>query len=702
MLFRSRPRLRGWTALMVAAVAFSSPGLVATAQDDFGVMAGMESGKIAVRDGATAAPIVMQRNLPLWEDNAGGVSLAPTTEFVPQATGYDVIYTFRNNSTSPKKQGQIRVGVFTLGPELMVFEGGWKDGREREQVAEGYKVFTRFYPLNMYSPVWMLRDDHYAVGVSVQYPMLEYKHDLRFAMRKSAGATANGEGGPGWWLEIRFSKPATEPAGEGMLYEAVINPGETRRYVVSVRATDNTSEWIRTMKPYRDFFRSTYGGVRYDRKPKPVNAITLAVDESASPENPYGWNMAAQRSPEIHGWSKWVDDISTRTGWQGYMLWKPTGVFLRSTDLNFPFQFTSRWMDNERLRSALDSKTGFPALIRRTRGELGFWWGRSCQVMFNWDDGRYEPLDPDNPDHVEACRKEVGLAARAGATMVGLDTFSHKYTPIWKLYPWLQRMQFMFPQMRFVIEPITCDVMHTLAPTFLRGYADKEPVSEIEDLYQIKGPHMMADFLLPGHEIWAGFRYLGHRNYFGIEPTTERILSDMRRYASYGQVPVFFVDMPLSHEIEASESWLTSIPADLQIPREQWKYLPPISLTISPTGDAGLVDDATRDDDASNQLPASGMGETPNSQSPRGPDEQMMTRSMMMGDGRGPVLSHTDVLGALTRASSTRLGGVQAPPPSLPAQIRTGNERLGQQRLPLIFTGRAPKQSTVVVAPTDD
>jgi len=202
---------------MVAAVAFSSPGVAATAQDDFGVMAGMESGKIAVRDGATAAPIVMQRNLPLWEDNAGGVSLAPTTEFVPRATGYDVIYTFQNNSTSPKKQGQIRVGVFTLGPELMVFEGGWKDGRERAQVAEGYKVFTRFYPLNMYSPVWMLRDNRYAVGVSVQYPMLEYKHDLRFAMRKSAGATANGEGGPGWWLEIRFSKPATGPAGEGML-----------------------------------------------------------------------------------------------------------------------------------------------------------------------------------------------------------------------------------------------------------------------------------------------------------------------------------------------------------------------------------------------------------------------------------------------------------------------------------------------------
>jgi hypothetical protein len=701
-------RIRQWTTSLLATLAIATPATVARAQDDFAVMAGLESGKIAVRDASNAAPLVMQRNLPLWEDNSGGIALAPTTEFIPQPTGYDIIYTYQNNSTAPKKQGQFRVGVFTLGPEIDVMEGGWKDARERHQSAEGYKIFARYYPLNMYSPIWTMRDDRYAVGVAVQYPLLEYKHDLRFTMRKSAGAAASGEGGPGWWLEVRLSKPLTEPAGEGILYDAIIQPGETRRYVVNVRVTDRSDEWVRTLTPYRDFFRNTYGGVRYDRKPAPVNAITLAVDESASPENPYGWNMAAQRSPEVHGWSKWVDDIGSRTGWGGYMLWKPTGVFLRNTELNFPFQFTSRWLENDNLRSALDSKTGFPAIIRRTRGELGFWWGRSCQVMLGWDDGHFEPLDPDNPIHVEACRKEVALAARSGATMIGLDTFSHKYTPIWKLYPWLQRMQFMFPQMRFVIEPITCDVMHTLAPTFLRGYADKEVVTSQEDLYQIKGPHILADFLLPGHEIWAGFRYLGLRTYFGLDPTTERIHDDMRRYASYGQVPVFFVDMPLSvDDIQASESWLTTIPEDLQIPRKDWKYKAPASLTINSSGPAGLVDDGTRDDDAANQLPVSGMGETLLSRSPKGPDEDDTAEGSMLmtsGSGRGPVLTHLDAMNALSRASVTRLGGVQLPPSSLPAQIRTGNERLGQSqhRLPLIFTGRSTRHSTIVIAPTDD
>lgn len=702
MLLRRTVSFRKWTAALVVAMSAAVPLTQARADEGFSVLAGIESGKIAVRDGATAAPIVMQRNLPLWEDNSGGISLAPTTEFVPQPGGYDMIYTYTNSSSVPKKQGQFRVGVFTLAPKITVMEGGWKDGAERVQDAEGYKIFARYYPLNMYSPVWVMRDERYAVGVSVQYPVLEYQHDLRFTMRKSAGMAANGEGGPGWWLEVRLSKPASEAAGEGILYEAMIPPGETRRYVVNVRVTDRPDEWVRTLVPYRTFFRTTYGGVRYDRKPLPVNAITLAVDESASPENPFGWNMAAQRSPEVYGWSKWVDDIGERTGWSGYMLWKPTGVFLKNTDLNFPFQFTSRWMDSEKLRSALDSKTGFPAIIRRTHKELGFWWGRSCQVMLNWDDGHYEPLDPDNPDHVEACRKEIGLAARAGATMVGLDTFSHKFTPVWKLYPWLQRLQFMFPQMRFVIEPITCDVMHTLAPTFLRGYADKETVETQEDLYQIKGPHILADFLLPGHEIWAGFRYLGLRTYFGIEPTVERIESDMRRYAGYGQVPVFFVDTPLNTDIQASESWLTSIPEDLQIPREQWKYRPPASLTINPTGPAGLVDDTTRDDDAANQLPVSGMGETPKSQLTMGPDEHDDSMLMMSSGGRGSVLSHTDVMNALSKASITRQGGIVTPPTSLPAQVRLGNDRPGlQPRMPYIFTGRTPRHSTIVIAPTD-
>ncbi|MCW5769010.1 MAG: hypothetical protein KIT19_10020 [Phycisphaeraceae bacterium] len=691
--------------LAAASLAIAAIALGAAAQGDFAVSAGYEAGKIAVRDARDAGPIVMQRNLPLWEDNAGGQSLAPTIEFVPQQTGYDLIYTFTNTSSFPKKQGQMRVGVFTLGSEVRVLDGGFKSGNERLDKADGYKVYARYYPLNMYSPVWMLRDSRYAVGVSVQYPVLEYQHDLRFSMRRSAGATASGEGGVGWWVEIRLSNNLADTPDSGLRYEAMIPPGETRRYVVSVRATNVSNEWMRTLTPYRTFFRSTYGGVRYERKPMPINAVSLAVDEAVSNENPYGWNRHVQRSPDVHGWGKWVDDLSSRSGWSGFMLWKPTGVFKNNQSLNFPFQFTSRWLENENMRTALDSRNGLPSLIRKSgKKELGLWWGRACQVMTAWDDGKFEPLDPDNPAHVQAALKEMGLAAQAGATIIGLDTFNHRYTPTWKLYTWLQRLQFIHPQMRFIIEPVACDIMHTLAPMWLRGFDDKLVPESVEELYQIKSPHYMADFLLPGHEFWAGFRYYGHTRYFGIEVTQERIHNDMRLYASYGHVPVFFVDGSLTDDsIRAAKSWLTSVPADLQISESEWRASPAPGLTIGMSGSTGLVDEQTLASDQSNQLPGSGMGETPGSRLQMGPQRDgAPPMSLMMQDnsGRGPTINHSDVARALQRAAMTRTGGLAAASPNLPAQIRTGNQTNLAPRTSgvVIYSGRAPRQSTVVVA----
>ncbi len=693
-------------------VAMAIAGAVALAlgaeaqESEFAVTAGYEAGKIAVRDAATAEALVMQRTLKLWEDNTGGQSIAPTIEFVPQPTGYDMIYTFANTTAFPKKQGQIRVGVFTQASEIKVLDGGRRDSAFRDERGDAYGVYHRYYPHNMYSPVWVIKDGRYATGVSVQYPMMDYRHDLRFAMRRSAGGIASGEGGIGWYLEIRFSNAPTDTVESGLRYEAIIPPGETRKYVVNVRTTDDPADWMRTLVPYRDFFRKTYGGVRYDRRTEPVVAHTLAVTSNASNSNPYGWNQAAQSSPDQFGWSKLIDDLASRTGWSGYMIVKPTGVFKNNKDLNFPFQFTSRWLENENMRTALDSRTGFPSLVRRTKQDLGFWWGRSTQVMTEWDNGKFEPLDPDNPEHVRLCMKEMGLAAQAGATIIGLDTFAHKWTPVWKLYPWLQRLRFIYPQMQYVIEPISCDVMHTVGAMWLRGYADGTAPENEDDIEHIRGPHLLADFLLPGHETWAAYRYFGHTTYFGTEITPERVREDMRRHADFGMVPMFFVDMSISEKIEAKESWLTTVPADLQIPRNQYKASPPPSMTIT-HGGGGLVDEQTMNSDQSNQMPGSGMGETPGSRLSVGPMEEgssggHMSTFMSDGGGRGPTINHSDVAKALQRAALTRTGGIAVAPPQLPAQMRIGKQTVpAMKQQPMIISGRVAKPTTVVVAGDD-
>ncbi|MEI2825144.1 MAG: hypothetical protein V9F04_01190 [Dermatophilaceae bacterium] len=139
--------------------------------------------------------------------------------------------------------------------------------------------------------------------------------------------------------------------------------------------------------------------------------------------------------------------------------------------------------------------------------ELGLWWtesqrynpGRDAMTLFSRQ----------KQAHVKSAFKELDLAVRAGATMVGLDTFHDYATPAWEHYFWLRDMQERFPKVTFITEPIACDVVHTLSPTFQQHWAWVQPPQKAEDVYPITTPHFLADFLLPGHEIWGAMRYVG-------------------------------------------------------------------------------------------------------------------------------------------------------------------------------------------------
>jgi hypothetical protein len=706
-MFRHNPlHSTSWAKALLLLLAAATVGTSAGASD-FGVTTGYEAGKLTVRNTITGEAVVTQRSLQFWSDSTGGQSIAPTVEVLPQQDGYDLVYTFINSSSSPRKQGQFQVGIFTLGQDISYLDGGYRGSPFRNASAPSHSVFFRFYPKTMYSPVWVIRDGRYAVGVSVQYPILEYKHDFRFAMRKSTGAYATGEGNPGWWIEMQLSTSPTSGPSQTMNYDATIPPGETRRYVVSVRITDRQDRWMQTLVPYRTFFRDLYGAVRYERRTTPVRGASLANNNLITETNPHGWGGGPKHNPDKHGWEEYVNLIAEPKGWGGILVINPTGLFKTNRHLSMPFQFTSRWLESDAMRTALDSRVGFPSLIRRNRMDLGFWWGRSVQVMEEWDNGRYEDFDPDNPRHVELALREVDVAVRAGATIIGLDTFSHNYTPTWKLHGWLEYLTWRFPQVRFVTEPMQCDFIHTQAAGWSVGWNENNPQT-LEDVYHLKGPHLLADFLLPGHETWGSFRYVATQQ-FNLEPTPERVMSDMERYASYGFVPNFHATFSLTRDIRAAESWLTSVPEDLQIPRSEWvqKKAP----TITTQGMPGLNNsgDPNFEQLVQTQLPMSGMGETTASRNPRGPDqgEQGAPPLLLMtggNGGRGPVISHNDYAAALNRAALTRTGGAAGEPSNVKARVDDGTLR-GNVRVPFIFTGRAaPVRATtrVVVGGEND
>lgn len=516
--------------------------------------------QIEMRDAATGQLLMAPRGALLWDNKFDATGIKPDIQFQAQPAGFDLLYTFKNTASVAKPPAMIRLGILTLGSDITYHDFRYA-GEEVQSNVVTAKAKALTYPKQLYSPVWVVKNNTHAMGISIQYPIMDYKHDVRYAFSSPGGKLATGEGGRGWLVEQRLANVGNETPNTELSHSASIAPGKSQSYVVSVRIADS-DEWIRTLVPYRDFFQATYGPVKYQRDPRPIRAAAVASPPLITASNPMGFGDEKLR-PDTNGWGPWVKRLKEPKGWAGVILWNPTGLYFENRDNNYPFNFTTHWLDHPKLVEAVDKVKGLPSVVKAGT-PLGLWWGRSNQVAEMWDDPELESLNPENQAHRALAFAELDLAAEVGTTLIGLDTFSHRHTPVWKLYPWLQTLQDRHPQIRFTQEPICSDIMHTLAPTWFRTYNDAEKPESVAALMRAQSPHILADLVNPGHEIWAGFRYHGHKTYFGIEPTQAMIIEDAKRLAGYGFVPVLFTGFDMVPGIEAAESWKFTIPVDLQ------------------------------------------------------------------------------------------------------------------------------------------
>lgn len=540
-------------AALAAGSAF--PG-IAFAQDGGGdYLVEFGDGKMSVQDARSRGVLLDQDARKFTIAKLDG-ALSPQVDVSVVGDGYDIRYSFTNQTSSEKPLPDLRVGPILLGDEVR-YQDMRRSCEAIETDAQSHKTPGHNYPVNMYSPVWIIRNAEHAAGVSLQYPLLEYRHDVRMYMKYHPNSG-------GWLVDIKMSAN-----DDSLEHSAMVPAGETWEYTVSVRFTPEADEWVRTLVPYRDYFRAMYGGVQYDRKVTPVNAVGLSMEGELSDENPYGFIRDRIRPDQV-GYGPFIDFTLARKGWPEFMVITPTGLYRHNVHMNYPFQFTSQWNKEPMFGSALDPDAGFPKFAAEGR-TLGLWWGRAAQVATSWDANTNHTLDPDDPADVAAALAELDLAVQAGAQVIGLDTYGYRAIPTWDSYRWLETMQQRHPHLRFVLEPMPCDIMHTKAAGWLRGFNDEFPVDSLEELNFIKGPHYLADFLLPGHETWAAWRYKGHRLYLGINPTQEMVEADGMRFAEWGYRPMLYTDFELRNfndlrgGMTAAESWKYTVPPDLQL-----------------------------------------------------------------------------------------------------------------------------------------
>lgn len=585
------------------------------------------NGQIMMRDAANGAPIQMPRGPGLHSPRPHSDNVTPQIEVRTQPSGYDVVYTFTNEKSFARPMGAVNVGVLTLGQNVKTQDLRWESKTIDAVATRPNPIPAWCYPGYAYSPITVLRNGQYAVGVSLHYPILEYQHDVAIRTTSPTGSAGVGEGGRGWNIQFRLNNFGDDPRYQGsVINDKLLDPGQRRVYVVSVRVTKNPTEWVRTLLPYRAYFESLYGGVRYTRDARPVRGLSVAGEWMLSSSNTMGFTEPSSLRPDRFGWGPWANRIRALQGRaQRVMLWAPSGLFRNNTGLNYPFQFTSRWNDVPMMNDAVTKLRTVP----QAGIELGLWWGRSTQVMRSWDTNSVEWLNPDNPEHAQLALRELDLAVMAGTTVIGLDYFfAGEQTPSWKLYHWLERMKQHAPGVKFVTEARNCDFMHTLAPTLFDFYPTLEEVQHGEQLMRITEPFYLADLLVPGHETWGALGFDRVRAVRGAAMSAAEQRSEMLRAAGSGYTIVAFNEEPLTDAHLAIETRNTTIPADIRAlagSRSSTPSAPPIQPPATPPPAGG--------DQAQPPAPVQQPQLTPTA--PTGPSKKSLLRKQLERRQRG-------------------------------------------------------------------
>lgn len=513
--------------------------------------------------------VIEPRGMALYDPM--GTELVPTITVTDRGPlSADIVYEFKNTTGRAATIGRLNVGILALGERINVYDHAgtseWRDVRY-----DTFQGFAWLYPGHAYSPVMVAMNQTHVVGISLLYPVMEYRHDAGVRLHRVGGVFGGPPERRGWMVTFDFSNPPGANQYTRIVYPAVLGPGERRTYTVAVRAmkrpdlsgsVTGEQKWLEVLRPYTEHFGSLYGGVTYERETEPVQAWELAGGYQASATNRRGFGGGENR-PDRVGFGPVARQIAASNGGYGaVMLWAPSGVFLENAHNNFPSRFTAGWLDQERLRTATDA-TGLPAIARSGK-ELGLWWGRAAEHMDRWEDDVSEPLNPGNPGHMSLVRMQLDLARDAGATLIGLDAFTHGYMPAWEQVGYLEDLRRQYPEMRFITEPMTSDVVHRVSPTFERAFRSGEGMRREEDFHRMPVPHYLADSLLPGHEIWGYFRYSEIQRVPGQRVDADRVQRDAERVARNGYRVVMASAFPLSSpsRVRASATWETTVPGE--------------------------------------------------------------------------------------------------------------------------------------------
>ena len=177
------------------------------------ICAAKPGAQVSTSDGSLLGPSITHENTPIISPRSMSAHdpLSNTDTLKPTVTiehtddlGYNLIYTFTNDTNKPRPLGRLVVGAITLG-ERVRYLSVLRGTRLPETTWDSYTGQAWRYPLDAYSTATAIMNDDYAVGVSLLYPIETYKHDALVRVGRAGGAFKGPKESRGWYVAFDLS-----------------------------------------------------------------------------------------------------------------------------------------------------------------------------------------------------------------------------------------------------------------------------------------------------------------------------------------------------------------------------------------------------------------------------------------------------------------------------------------------------------------
>jgi len=373
------------------------------------------------------------------------------------------------------------------------------------------------WPGVCYSPITGFAEEGVFVGLSLQYPLCEYRQV--FSVRAFWNRNA--------WRSLFAPTdkwPENEKKVRGRVWPGSLAAGATRSYVVSVGFA-RADAWVNAFVDYKNHFRAQFGPLRYEKNPRPVAAISFGHSGLLSDDSPRGYGYRLDRV----GWKPFVDAYLGKhapRGWRRFMIWQSAGSYRVHKDTNMVFEIGTGWPEK-----AVDTAGELQRLVAADV-QIGLWMGRATTLSQGFDSGVRWAIDVRKASDWELFTREIDLARSRGMRMLGMDDTHATHRTDWHPAGWelvaddgfFPKVRAAYPDMHLVVEPAASDFHNLWGSSFVWDY-------------HTHGPAVWPEYLIPGVEINAVMKR-GRMN--DKTPGAHADPKHFNRLVEWGYVPLVF------------------------------------------------------------------------------------------------------------------------------------------------------------------